>query len=202
MLNLFRIKKSSKGFTLIELLVVIAIIGVLASIVLASLANARRKSRDARRITDLKQLQLANELYFDGAGIGQYALSTATCSATPGTGDDENRGLQALANKGYIPTVPRDPLRTGAPDTNGCYAYATASSPTRTAYHIGASLEDTGNPALASDRDCNSSIPNGGCPLDSVAYTNGFNGGSGTPETGGACTNASLTAYRCYDLVP
>ena len=47
------------GFTLIELLVVIAIIGVLASIVLASLNTARRKSRGACRITDFKQIQHA-----------------------------------------------------------------------------------------------------------------------------------------------
>ena len=57
--------KRDKGFTLIELLVVIAIIGILSSVVLASLNSARQKSRDARRISDVKQLQVALELYFD-----------------------------------------------------------------------------------------------------------------------------------------
>ena len=65
-----KITKTHKrsGFTLIELLVVISIIGLLASVVLISLNSARQKSRDAKRIADVKQLATALELYFNDYG--------------------------------------------------------------------------------------------------------------------------------------
>lgn len=53
-----------KGFTLIELLVVIAIIALLSTLAVVSLNNARTKSRDAKRVSDVKQIQTALELYF------------------------------------------------------------------------------------------------------------------------------------------
>jgi prepilin-type N-terminal cleavage/methylation domain-containing protein len=63
----------SRGFTLIELLVVIAIIGLLASVVVASLESARAKSRDARRLQDLKSI--ANQIELGRTGNNIYTLA-------------------------------------------------------------------------------------------------------------------------------
>lgn len=60
--------KKQKGFTLIELLVVIAILGLLSTLAVVSLNNARAKARDARRVSDVKQIQTALELFFMDAG--------------------------------------------------------------------------------------------------------------------------------------
>lgn len=61
-------KKYTKGFTLIELLVVIAIIGILTAIITANLTGAKSKARDAKRISDLAQIQLTLEQVFDRCG--------------------------------------------------------------------------------------------------------------------------------------
>ncbi|MBY0309650.1 prepilin-type N-terminal cleavage/methylation domain-containing protein [Patescibacteria group bacterium] len=71
---------SSKGFTIIELLIVVTIIGLLASVIIASVQDARRASRDARMISDLKQVQNALEL-FRNANNGLYPCIPP---ATPG----------------------------------------------------------------------------------------------------------------------
>lgn len=54
---------TSLGFTLIELLVVIVIIGIIATLTTITLISVRVKARDARRISDLKQISSALELY-------------------------------------------------------------------------------------------------------------------------------------------
>jgi prepilin-type N-terminal cleavage/methylation domain-containing protein len=79
-------KKSLKrGFTLIELLVVIAIIGILASIILASLATARSKGNDSKVQEQLKSIQSAAEIYYDtngsyGTGVACTGMTTDTAS--------------------------------------------------------------------------------------------------------------------------
>lgn len=102
---------SVRGFTLIELLVVIAIIGILSSVVLASLNSARSKARDARRKADMKQIQLALELYYDSNG--SYPVG-GWFSSEPGDNASNNGGnwIPGLAPT-YIPSLPRDP-RGGA----------------------------------------------------------------------------------------
>ncbi len=62
-------KKSINAFTLVELLIVIAIIGILVTLIVLSLQNVRRNSRDIKRIADIKQLQLALELYISDNGF-------------------------------------------------------------------------------------------------------------------------------------
>lgn len=121
-------RKSNKGFTLVELLVVIAIIGILSSVVLVSLNSARSKARDARRMSDLHQIALAAENYYDA--LANYPATLAGLSPT------------------YLTTVPKDP------QTNVAYPYAALGSGTTcSSYHIGATLENSTNTALNSDAD-------------------------------------------------
>lgn len=57
-------KKLQKGFTLIELLVVIAIIGILSSVVLASLTSARSKGQDSAIQASLSNMRAQAELFY------------------------------------------------------------------------------------------------------------------------------------------
>ena len=83
-----------KGFTLIELLVVIAIIGILSSVVLASLNSARAKGADAAVKSGLANMRAQAELYYDGnsqsyAGVctnSQFATMLASATTTGGSG--------------------------------------------------------------------------------------------------------------------
>jgi len=112
----------NKAFTLIELLVVIAIIGVLSTLSVVAFNSARSKARDSRRLSDIHNIHLALEMYYDDFGaypdfptanagiIGGLCLSdlgiTSTC------------GLNT-----YIAKIPDDPKN------NKHYLYSTVVNP-------------------------------------------------------------------------
>ncbi len=151
-MNFMNKNSSKKGFTLIELLVVIAIIGVLSAVVLASLNTARAKSRDAKRISDLRQIRNALELYRSDNGF--YPTSIDALVSSP---------------KKYLPNKPKDPQGAGTCRPDYCYAYFPNNS-TPTTYHIGAQLE-TVSAVESTDADLNSSGSYGGASFNgSTSY--------------------------------
>jgi len=107
-------KKNKKGFTLIELLVVIAIIGLLSTLAVVALQNARQKSRDAKRVGDIKQVQTALDLYFADAnsypdaadkvlGVDYKALCASGFLADASCG----------AETAYMAQIPQNPSPNG-----------------------------------------------------------------------------------------
>ena len=86
-------RRKERGFTLIELLVVIAIIGMLSSVILASLNSARKKGRDSRRLQDLRQIANSVAIVDTGgaaiafSGCGAAGSRVSLCTGNP-TGPD------------------------------------------------------------------------------------------------------------------
>ncbi len=140
-----------KGFTLIELLVVIAIIGILTAIVMANFTTAKSKARDAKRISDIAQLQLTLEQIFDKCN--QYPLiyntlgvltttsvveypSSDTCKKNDGTTDYQ------LGD--FISVIPKDSFGNN-------YSYISSSDGMD--YVLRATLENYNSNVLDDDVD-------------------------------------------------
>lgn len=143
-------KLLAKGFTLIELLIVIAIIGILSSVVLASLSKSRVSATDAKRKNDLRQINLAINLFYDTygrmpknyncnvsycpGGGGNYGACEAAVPGVPGGSTTNlipaafNASMQELVDAGFLAEIPHS---NGGPGycyydfgTGGSYAGA------------------------------------------------------------------------------
>ena len=118
------IKSNKKGFTLIELLVVIAIIGLLSTLAVVALNSARQKSRDSKRVADVKQIQTALELYFaDSNGYPPAAADVALGSdATSLCSNGFDTTCAGTTYMGLVPAAP-SPADGTCTDTTNTYEY-------------------------------------------------------------------------------
>ncbi len=131
--------QNKKGFTLIELLVVIAIIGLLSTISVIALNEARKKSRDAKRVGDMQQLQTSLELYFNDnsrypAATGSITLGSDNALILCDAGFVANIS-SCPQNKIYMSLVPSNPTPGGTD-----YLYSTDAQ--GTTYSVGYTLEE------------------------------------------------------------
>lgn len=135
-----------RGFTLIELLVVIAIIGLLSTLAVVALSSARLKARDAKRVSDVKQLQSALDLF--ATEKGGYPNEAAGVNIGSGTSPKlciDNTGFKAAVCAAgptvFMGNLPANPTPNGK-----TYSYigvtCTAGS-TCTDYTITFQLEGT-----------------------------------------------------------
>ncbi len=107
-------RKNKSGFTLIELLVVIAIIGLLSTLSILALNTARARSRDAKRISDVKQMQTALEMYFNDNNT--YPSSVTSGDKLMAT------GTPSVTYMGVVPTAPTPADSSACASTNS-YVY-------------------------------------------------------------------------------
>ncbi len=131
-----KINLSIRGFTLVELMVTIGIMALLTGIITANLTSSRKKARDAKRISDIGQIQLALELVFDrcntypavtGSGATQTISTANVCTTSSGTTD--------ISMSTFLSPIPTPPTGT----TQTVYNYGINAAATD--YVLKATLE-------------------------------------------------------------
>ncbi len=126
--------KFPPGFTLIELIVVIGIFSILAAGVLLTIRPAEQfqKAADARRKSDLNQIQKALEAYYQDNGAYPDNPATTDYRITYKTGTEVDWGT---AWQPYMNVLPKDP------STGRTYVYYSPASSNGQTYYLYASLE-------------------------------------------------------------
>lgn len=117
------VRSNLTGFTLVELLVVISIVGLLTVAATVLISTARKKSRDARRQADLRQMYKALNMYLnESVSGGQYPSTGGTFYCLDNSSSGLRLGL--LTNTGLLVAIPEDPLTDSRTTVaNGCYGY-------------------------------------------------------------------------------
>jgi type II secretion system protein G len=107
--------RQRRGFTLVELLVVIAIIGLLSTLAVVSLTSVRQKGRDARRVSDIKAIQLSLDLYaVDQNGYPKQGDGSNAAVAAAGNCLSATNGFAAdCKGREYLKKVPSNPSPGG-----------------------------------------------------------------------------------------
>ncbi len=126
--NFWRSTMKKTAFTLIELLIVIAIIGLLATMAMVSLKEVRARTRDAKRLSDVKQILTALQLHFDKyerypGSVWSYGECESACGCwdtSPVDNDGDGKPfIEPLVDEGLMQPVPGDPINKGL-----CHDYA------------------------------------------------------------------------------
>lgn len=146
--NQFMRLPKARGFTLLELIIITAIIVLLSLVAIVTLASSQRKSRDAKRLADLKELQQAVQYYHS-----EYTTFPITTNTT-------NETWAALGGsiQNYITNLPIDPKN----DDGRGYVYSYGTNDVGDEYVLGAQLEDTNHTALNGDDDNTYTFTNAG----------------------------------------
>lgn len=135
---------ASRAFTLMEVLTALAILVLLASVIFASVNILLVKLRDAQRVADIKQLQVALSGY---ASVSNSQYPTTLSRLVPD----------------FLTTLPTDPV------TKASYKYAALGTGVSCfSYHLGATLEDKSNGNLNADSDASVSSRCTGSSVDFV----------------------------------
>ena len=114
-----RLNKNKNGFTIIELVIVISVISLFFILSIIGLNITRRKSRDSKRLNDVKQIQEALDLYFNDKSFYPASLrfdsklgsSYGSMLCFEGFVIDDSECM--TLGKTYMPIVPKNPLPRG-----------------------------------------------------------------------------------------
>jgi type II secretion system protein G len=173
--------KQKKGFTLIELMVVIVIMGILVTIGTFAFQSSQKKSRDARRKSDLSQVAKALEMY--NSDVGAYPEDDAGkikgCGDTPKTVCAWGSMFFNTTKATYMVKLPKEPM------SNRVYYYKPATK----GYLLYARLENLEDSAAAKIEE----------PVGSGTYLPGV---YSQTNCGGVCCNYVLTSSNISEPVP